>query len=70
MRIFGSKRLGNRKSNPCCRSGYQHNLISEPQVHSILQKKANALFDSSTIPNDSNEPLLPIDAMSRIPDTG
>jgi hypothetical protein len=60
MRIFGSKRLSNRESNPCCRSSYQHNLISEPQVHSILRKKANAVFDSSTIPNDLNESVLPI----------
>jgi hypothetical protein len=44
MRTFARKRPGNRKSNPCRRSSYQHNLISELQVQSILQKKANALL--------------------------
>jgi hypothetical protein len=42
MRTFCGKRPGNRKSNSSRRSGYQSNLISEPQVHSILQKKTNA----------------------------
>jgi hypothetical protein len=43
MRTFDSKRLGNRESNPGRRSGYERNLISELQINSILQKKANAL---------------------------
>jgi len=33
MRTFARKRPGNRKSDPCRRSGYQHSFIGELQVH-------------------------------------